>query len=486
MNVGNHGRRSHLPLCFAPQFSRDGARMKNVFNNVLDIVGNTPLVRLNSMTKGLECTTYAKVEFTNPGGSVKDRIALHIIEEAERTGAITPGGTIVEATSGNTGAGLAMVAALRGYKTIFVLPDKQSEEKRAALRAWGAKVVVTPTNVEPDDPRSYYKTAERIVEETPNCFYANQYHNPANPEAHYLSTGPELYDQMDGNIDVFIAGAGTGGTLTGVGRYLKEQNPNIKIVAIDPVGSLYYDYFHTGKLTQPHSYLLEGIGEDFLPSTMNFDFVDDVVRVNDAESFQATRTLVSTEGLFCGVSCGAAVAGGLKYLRRNDRKGMNAVILLPDNGSRYLSKVYNDKWMEENGFLDSDNPLGTLADLLAGRGDRALVTVPASSNVPEVIGLLKLHGVSQLPVMDGTQLMGIISEKMLLERALQGDRTSTTVGELAQSNYCTVDSDTSIAVLTDLFRRFKVAIVLKDGAPSDIITRIDLIDHISQISRKRN
>jgi cystathionine beta-synthase len=458
--------------------------MKNVFNNVLDIVGNTPLVRLNSMTKGLKCTTYAKVEFTNPGGSVKDRIALHIIDEAERTGAITPGGTIVEATSGNTGAGLAMVAALRGYKTIFVLPDKQSEEKRAALRAWGAKVVVTPTNVEPDDPRSYYKTAERIVAETPNSYYANQYHNPANPEAHYRSTGPELYEQMDGNIDVFIAGAGTGGTLTGVGRYLKEQNPNIKIVAVDPVGSLYYDYFHTGQMTQPHSYLLEGIGEDFLPSTMNFDYVDDVVRVNDGESFEATRTLVKTEGLFCGVSCGAAIAGGLKYLHRHDREGLNAVILLPDNGSRYLSKVYNDKWMEENGFLESNGPLGTLGDLMVGRGDRNLVTVPAGSSVPEVIGLLKLHGVSQLPVMDGTQLVGIISEKQLLERALQGDRAQSTVGELAQSNYCTVDAATSIAVLTDLFRRFKVAIVLTNGTPSDIITRIDLIDHISQVSRQ--
>jgi len=458
--------------------------MKNVFNNVLDIVGNTPLVRLNSMTKGLKCTTYAKVEFTNPGGSVKDRIALHIIDEAERTGAITPGGTIVEATSGNTGAGLAMVAALRGYKTIFVLPDKQSEEKRAALRAWGAKVVVTPTNVEPDDPRSYYKTAERIVAETPNSFYANQYHNPANPEAHYRSTGPELYEQMDGNIDVFIAGAGTGGTLTGVGRYLKEQNPNIKIVAIDPVGSLYYDYFHTGQMTQPHSYLLEGIGEDFLPSTMNFDYVDDVVRVNDTESFEATRTLVKTEGLFCGVSCGAAIAGGLKYLHRHDREGLNAVILLPDNGSRYLSKVYNDKWMEENGFLESSGPLGTLGDLMEGRGERNLVTVPAKSSVPEVIGLLKLHGVSQLPVMDGKKLVGIISEKQLLERALQGDRTKSTVGDLAQSNYCTVDAATSIAVLTDLFRRFKVAIVLNNGTPSDIITRIDLIDHISQVSRQ--
>ena len=458
----------------------DGDPMKNVYNNVLEVVGNTPLVRMNSMTEGLKANVYAKVEFVNPGGSVKDRIAMHIIDEAERSGALKPGGTIVEATSGNTGAGLAMVAALRGYKTVFVLPDKQSEEKRAALRAWGARVVVTPTNVEPDDPRSYYKTAERIVEETPNSFYANQYHNPANPEAHYRSTGPELYEQMDGKIDVFIAGAGTGGTLSGVGKYLKEQNPDIQIVAVDPVGSLYYDYFHTGQLTQPHSYLLEGIGEDFLPSTMNFDFVDDVVRVNDHESFVATRRLVAAEGLFCGVSCGAAVAGGLKYLRRNDREGMNAVILLPDNGSRYLSKVYNDKWMEENGFMGESSSMGTLSDLLAGRENRELITVPASSSVSEVVGLLKLHGVSQLPVVDGDQLLGIISEKQLLERALQGERANVTVGTLAQPNYCTVNAQTDISVLTDLFRRFKVAIVLHEGQPTDIITRIDLIDHISQ------
>ena len=459
--------------------------MKNVFENVLEVVGNTPLVRLHTMTKGLQSNLYAKVEFTNPGGSVKDRIAMHIIDEAERKGELKPGGTIIEATSGNTGAGLAMVAAMRGYKTIFVLPDKQSEEKRAALRAWGARVVVTPTNVEPDDPRSYYKTAARLVEETPNSFYANQYHNPANPEAHYRSTGPELYEQMDGKIDVFIAGAGTGGTLTGVGKYLKEQNPNIKIVAIDPVGSLYYDYFHTGQLTQPHSYLLEGIGEDFLPSTMNFDYVDDVIRVNDAESFRATRELVKTEGLFCGVSCGAAVAGGLKYLQRVDQEGLNAVILLPDSGSRYLSKVYNDNWMQENGFLDAPSTLGTLADLRKGRAKRPLVTVPASANVPEVIGLLKLHGVSQLPVMDGDKLVGIITEKQLLERALQGERSNTDVGSLAQSNYCTIRDNTDIAVLTDLFRRSKVAIVLEGGQPVDIITRIDLIDHISQHSAKR-
>jgi cystathionine beta-synthase len=469
----------------ANRIERDCHAMKNVFENVLDVVGNTPLVRLHTMTEGLQANVYAKVEFTNPGGSVKDRIAMHIIDAAERSGELKPGGTIIEATSGNTGAGLAMVAAMRGYQTIFVLPDKQSEEKRAALRAWGARVVVTPTNVEPDDPRSYYKTAARLVAETPNSFYANQYHNPANPLAHYESTGPELYEQLDGKIDVFIAGAGTGGTLTGVGRYLKEQNPNIKVVAIDPVGSLYYDYFHTGQLTQPHSYLLEGIGEDFLPTTMNFDYVDDVVRVNDAESFMATRSLVSKEGLFCGVSSGAAVAGGIKYMRRHDQEGLNVVILLPDSGSRYLSKVYNDNWMQENGFLQQPSSLGTLADLRKGRTNRKLVTVSATATVPEVIGLLKLHGVSQLPVVDGDTLVGMISEKQLLERALQGERSNVDVGSLAQSDYCTITDDTDIAVLTDLFRRSKVAIVLENGKPADIITRIDLIDHISQLSAKR-
>ena len=454
----------------------DGDPMKNVYNNVLEVVGNTPLVRMNSTTEGLKANVYAKVEFVNPGGSVKDRIAMHIIDEAERSGALKPGVRSSKQPAGTPARAWPWSRRFTATRPCSSSP-KQSEEARAWL---GARVVVTPTNVEPDDPRSYYKTAERIVEETPNSFYANQYHNPANPEAHYRSTGPELYEQMDGKIDVFIAGAGTGGTLSGVGKYLKEQNPDIQIVAVDPVGSLYYDYFHTGQLTQPHSYLLEGIGEDFLPSTMNFDFVDDVVRVNDHESFVATRRLVAAEGLFCGVSCGAAVAGGLKYLRRNDREGMNAVILLPDNGSRYLSKVYNDKWMEENGFMGESSSMGTLSDLLAGRENRELITVPASSSVSEVVGLLKLHGVSQLPVVDGDQLLGIISEKQLLERALQGERANVTVGTLAQPNYCTVNAQTDISVLTDLFRRFKVAIVLNEGQPTDIITRIDLIDHISQ------
>ena len=456
--------------------------MRRVYDNILETMGDTPLVRLNSVTLGLKATVYAKVEFFNPGGSVKDRIALKIIEEAERRGELKPGGTIVEGTSGNTGAGLAMVAALKGYKTIFVLPDKQSEEKRAALRAWGARVVVTPTNVEPEDPRSYYSVAARLVKETPNSFYANQYHNPDNPVTHYETTGPELYAQLDGKFDVFIAGIGTGGTITGTGRYLKEKNPDIQVVGVDPVGSLYYDYFHTGQLTEPHTYVLEGIGEDFMPSTMDFQYVDDVVRVNDKECFQMTRRLVREEGLYVGGSCGAAVAGALKYLRRVDREGLVAVILLPDSATKYLSKIFNDEWMRENGFLEPDSGLGTVADMRAGRDkDRKLIGVAPDAKVTEVIGVLKMHGISQVPVVSDGKLQGVVFEKRLLERALQRDRDDIPVADVVDASYCAVDSETEVAVLTELFRRFKVAIVLDEHKqPVDIITRIDLIDYISR------
>ena len=459
--------------------------MHNVHDSILDCVGNTPLVKLHKVTHGLKATVYAKLEMFNAAGSVKDRVALNIIKKGEESGALKPGGTIIEATSGNTGAGLAMVAAVRGYKTIFVLPDKQSEEKRAALRAWGARVVVTPTNVEADDPRSYYSVARRLVEETPNSFYANQYHNQDNPEAHYQSTGPELYDQLDGKFDVFVAGIGTGGTITGTGQYLKEKNPDIKVVGVDPVGSLYYDYFHTGQLTEPHTYVLEGIGEDFLPSTMDFQYVDDVVRVNDRECFQMTRRLVREEGLYIGGSCGAAMAGALKYLRRVDREGLVAVVLLPDSSSKYLSKIFNDAWMRENGFLDEQSGMGTVGDLMAGRGTRELVSVSPGARVSEVIGVLKLHGISQVPVINDGQLKGVVFEKRVLERALEGNKADIPVEDLVDASYCTVDRDTEITVLTELFRRFKVAIVLDDKKhPVDIITRIDLIDFISETSAK--
>ena len=455
--------------------------MPNVYDHVLHCVGNTPLVRLNSVTAGLKATVYAKVEMLNPGSSVKDRIALKIIEDAEERGEIKPGGTIVEATSGNTGAGLAMVAAIKGYQCVFVLPDKQSEEKRAALRAYGAKVVVTPTNVEPDDPRSYYSVAKRIAEETPNAFYANQYHNPSNPQAHYEVTGPEIYGQLEGQIDAFIAGLGTGGTITGTGQYLKEQRSEIQIVGVDPVGSLYYDYFKTGQLTEPFSYVLEGIGEDFLPSTMDFQFVDDVVRVNDLECFQMTRRLAREEGLFVGGSCGAAVAGAVKWVAHHDRPDMTVVVLLPDSGSRYLSKIYNDKWMEENGFLDTSVSLGTVGEIV-GPAARAPITIPDTTPATEAIGLLKMHGISQVPVMREGKVIGVLSERALLESALRHGPHAARAGELATHDFCVVDRETEVGVLSDLLRKVRAAFVMEGDALISVLTRIDVIDHVARRS----
>jgi cystathionine beta-synthase len=455
--------------------------MRPLYDNILQCIGDTPCVRLNRVTAGLPGTLYAKVEYMNPANSVKDRMAVRIIDDLEASGKLKPGGTIVEATSGNTGAGLAMTAAVRGYKTIFVMPDKQSEEKRAALRAYGAKVVICPTDVDPDDPRSYYKTAQRLVEETPNAAYSNQYHNPSNPKAHYELTGPEIWEQFEGRIDVFVTGLGTGGTISGIGKFLKEKDPKVRVVGVDPVGSLYFDYFHTGQLTQPYSYKVEGIGEDFLPGTMDFSFVDDVVRVNDKECFVMTRRLVREEGIFAGTSSGAAVAGALKWMRLNGKAGMRALVLLPDSGARYLSKVYNDNWMRENGFLDPELGLGTVGDLTDGRR-RELITVSPDQRVTEVIGVLKLHSISQVPVVEDEKVLGILTENRLLERALGGGRADIAVRELVEAVWCTVDEDTEVAVLTELFKRSKVALVMAGGKPIDIITRIDLIDYIARVT----
>lgn len=456
--------------------------MRNVHDSVLQCIGDTPIVRLNKVTAGLQANVFVKLEYLIPGGSVKDRIAVRILDDAERDGAIRPGGTIVEATSGNTGAGLAITAAVRGYQCIFVLPDKQSEEKRAALRAYGAKVVITPTNVTPEDPRSYYSVSRKIAEETPNAFYANQYHNPSNPEAHYDSTGPEIWEQMDGKIDVFCAGLGTGGTVSGTSKYLKEHKPDLRVVGIDPVGSLYYDYFRTGQLTEPFSYVIEGIGEDFLPSTMDFQYVDDVVRVQDKESFQMTRRLAREEGIFAGVSSGAAVVGALKWVRANDREGMNVLILLPDGGARYLSKVYNDQWMAEHGFLEEEKRLGTVADILEGLGRRPVVTVPDTTVATEAIGLLKLNGISQVPVLRDGKVIGVLHERNLLEAALQQAPVPKRAGELATHDFCVVDRSTEVGVLSGLLRQFRIALVMEGDGLTGVITRIDLIDFIARSS----
>lgn len=456
--------------------------MHKVYDNVLECVGDTPIVRMNSVTAGLEGKLYSKLEMLNPGGSIKDRIALQIISDAEADGSLKPGATIVEGTSGNTGAGLAMVGAIKGYPCTFVMPDKQSEEKRAALRAYGAKVVITPTAVEPEDERSYYSVSRKLSGE-PGAFFANQYHNPSNPRTHTLSTGPEIWEQMGEELDAVVCGMGTGGTISGIGKYLKSKNPKIQIVGVDPVGSVFFDFFHTGKMTTPYTYVVEGIGEDFMPSTVQWEYIDDIVRVNDVESFQMTRRVVREEGIFCGGSCGAAVAGALKWMARNDRKDLKVLVILPDSGSRYLSKIYNDAWMKENGFLDTSAGMGRVADLTKRQGERELISVAPTAKAAEVIGLMKLKGVSQVPVLEDGQIIGILTETSLLEQALKNGGANTPVGDLIQMDYCTVEADENITVLTDLFRRYKVAFVVTSEGQRhvvhDVITKIDLIDYIA-------
>jgi cystathionine beta-synthase len=453
--------------------------MKGAVGDIVAAIGNTPIVRLNAVASDIESEIYVKVEYMNPAGSMKDRVGLNIIRDAEERGMLGPGGTIIEATSGNTGAGLAMVAAIRGYKCIFVMPDKMSQEKIDALRAYGSKVVICPTAVEPSDPRSYYSVAKRLVEETPGAFYANQYHNPANPEAHYVSTAPEIWEQTGGEFDIFVSGMGTGGTLSGCGRYFKERNPDIKIVGVDPVGSLYYEYVKTGRLTKPFSYYVEGIGEDFLPSTMNLDILDDVVQVDDRECFVMTRDLVRREGIFCGGSCGAAVQGAIKYARGLPEP-KRILVLLPDNAQKYLSKVFNDDWMRSNGFLSEDEDDGTVAHLMAGRR-RRLITADDKTTVRQAVAMMKEHGISQLPVLDGHgQHSGIVSELDMLNFLVENDgRLDEQLGDLISADYATVTPHTRLTLLKNIFNDAKVVLVIDDGRLQGLLTKIDLIDYLA-------
>src|SRR5215813_4424956 len=321
-------------------------------NNILDAIGKTPLVRLNRINQGLKPQMYVKADYTNPGGSVKDRIGVFMIDEAERKGLLKPGGTIIEGTSGNTGMGLALVAAVRGYKMVFTITDKQSKEKVDLLKALGAEVIVCPTAVEPEDPRSYYSVAKKLAREMPNSFYPNQYENPMNPEAHYRSTGPEIWEDSDGKITHFVCGMGTGGTISGVGKYLKEKNPNVKVIGVDPIGSLYYEYVKKGTVGKARTYVVEGIGEDFFPTSMNLEILDDILQVNDEECFVVARRLVKMEGLFTGGSGGGCISGALRLAKNLTEKDF-VVAFLPDTGMRYLSKVYNDEWMRERNYGDS-------------------------------------------------------------------------------------------------------------------------------------
>lgn len=464
-------------------FASDALR---VYDNILGAVGRTPLVRLNRLGRGLPCPVYAKIEFLNPGGSVKDRIGLAMIEEAESSGRLKPGGTVVEATSGNTGVGLAIACAIKGYKAVFVMPDKMSQEKIQLLRAFGARVVITPTAVAPEDPRSYYRVADRIVAETPNAILANQYHNPENPRSHYLTTGPEIWEQTEGRVTDVVAGMGTGGTLSGAGRYLKERNPAIRMVGVDPVGSILLETWQHGGVpedAQAFTYKVEGIGEDFLPSTLDLSVIDEVIKVTDKESFMWTRRLVREEGIFCGGSSGSAVAAAIRYARglTPDRF---VVVILPDSGSRYLSKVFDDKWMRENGFLEFTWAEVTLGELLESKPSPGLITVPEDARMSDVISLMKEHDISQVPALkpDGS-LAGLVTEVDLLKHMLEKDHAhfpEETVAEIVQPAEAVFPAHCSLEEVLPQIVEGYVVLVTEADRPIGILTKIDVLDYIAQ------
>lgn len=451
-------------------------------NNITELIGQTPILKLNKITTNhSKANIYAKLEFLNPGGSIKDRIGIQMIEAAEAQGLIKPGYTIVEPTSGNTGLGLAMAAIAKGYKMIFTLPDKMSKEKIDLLRAFGAKVIVTPTNVAPDHPANYIKVAERITKETPNAFMPNQYFNKSNPEAHYRTTGPEIWTQTEGKIDILVASMGTGGTISGIGRYLKEKNPNIRIIGVDPEGSMYHHEFY-GTKGEIHSYKVEGIGEDFIPSNLNLKLIDEIIIVNDKEAFLTARKLAQQEGLFAGGSAGAAVFAALQVADRQENKGKIIVVILPDTGRNYLNKFYSDEWMIENGYMEGQEEKISISHLISSKTNKIsqVVTVRSDAEIGIAIALLKKYGISQLPVVgdDGIQV-GSIREIAIVKK-LAGEEVAGNqkVREFMEPPLPTVDIDAKIATPLSLLKTQNALAVTRNGRIVDIITTIDVINYL--------
>ncbi len=454
------------------------------YDDVLATVGNTPLIRLNKVTEGLRVPIYGKAEFFNPGGSLKDRIGLTIIEAAERSGMLKPGGVVVEGTSGNTGVGLAIAAALKGYRCIFTMPDKMSDEKVRLLRAYGADVVITPTAVPADHPDNYVMKAKSIAQNTPNAILANQFYNDANPEAHYKTTGPEIWEQTEGKITHFVASAGTGGTLSGAGRYLKEQNPDIKIVAGDPEGSIYGHYSRTKELTTGHPYKVEGIGGDKIPDTLHFQYIDDWVTVSDPDAFKMARRLAREEGLFLGGSSGLNVHVCLKVASKLKRDSTALIVtILADTGERYLSKIYNDDWMREHQMLEPERvSVGTLLEL---KSDDApdLVTVAPSATLRQALNLMSSYNVSQLPVVDDGENIGSIAEGVLMAQAVAEPGSLTRpVREVMEDPFPVVDVDAPLEHVSALLSRENpAALVQRDGGLEGIITRYDVLHQVAGI-----
>ncbi len=445
------------------------------YENVLDAIGRTPLIKLSKIAGDLPITILVKVEYLNPGGSVKDRIGLAMVEDAERRGVLKPGGTIIEATAGNTGVGLALVAARKGYRCIFVMPDKMSEDKVNLLKAYGAEVVITPTSVPPDSSESYNGVAERLAREIPGAFRPNQFGNPKNPEAHYHTTGPEIWNDTDGRVDVFVAGMGTGGTISGTGQFLKEKNPNIAVVGADPAGSILSG-------DSPKSYWVEGIGEDFIPSTFNRQVIDDMVRVSDAESFLTARRLAREEGLLVGGSSGTAVAAALKYALRLD-PGKIIVVLLPDTGRNYLTKIFSDQWMRENGFLDGTRERVTAGDVLKLKKDiPALISVGSVEKSIRAVELMEKYGISQVPVIDDGHVVGSLNEVTLVKLLNDGvNLEEKTVSAAMSKPLPQVDESIDISEpYRLLLSGHGAVIVTKAGTAYGFLSRMDLVTYWTQ------